>query len=603
MPQDDSFEVQFPLSGLDTASEYGVPRPGTTIRAFNCRSLDPLLERSRGGSRHGLIRYPDDRIPGSSTVVESFTAAGASTWTAPANLTGTVKVEIWGAGGYGTDGNGSTGGSAGGGGEYAQLTAFAAVPSTVYPFVIGSGDTSSGSDGEQSTFNTASLIANGGKGDGTGGTGGTGDVTFDGGAGGTSGAGLGGAGGGAAGGSIGAGDPGQDGQASNTGGNGAVGFGGGGTGGQGATGDVGSESIATAGALPGGGGAGGAFDTGGVDPSFLVSAKGGDGHLLLTYTVLNPIQCLAQLVILDPDYLLTSFENYNPSFVPDPSTSNFPDGNPAGTVPSGNGSRQPDPARDIPPGGGGDQPNRYMPPSPRRRVQIVPSVTTQFDGTPVTFTVTLSGLPGTVPTVGLVTINTNPPGRTGDGLSFTTTGAGTVAFPLSESSYEGTVIYTATHLYVDGVTGKIRGTRGTTKVTWKPNYTLVLTVPFTSHLNLLYDPGTNTTQFQVENPILARLTQVSNGDPVAGRSIRLDIQVDRYDPFTCSSSGFVPSSFNGLKAITDERGYAKFTRYMNFDFTKQVEQLTAAMVLKKTASPIEITSNTELITWYTEFCP
>lgn len=58
----DQIEVPFPLGGMDVAGEFGVQRPGTTPLGKNVRATDPLLERDRGGSRHGLARYPN-RIP------------------------------------------------------------------------------------------------------------------------------------------------------------------------------------------------------------------------------------------------------------------------------------------------------------------------------------------------------------------------------------------------------------------------------------------------------------------------------------------------------------------------------------------------------------
>lgn len=573
MPQqDDSFEVQFPLNGVDTASEYGVPRPGTTIRAFNCRSLDPLQERSRGGSRHGLVRYPDDQIPATKSVTESFTAPGDSTWTAPVDLIGTVKVEMWGAGGGGLDGNTLTGGVGPGGGEYSQLSTFGASPGNSYPFTIGLGG--GASDGGDSTFNTSDLIAIGGKvGDsftglgGAGGSGGTGDVTFDGGAGGNSGFGLGGAGGGASGDSGGAGLSGVDGQASNTGGAGGVGASGGGSGGSGATGDVGSEASATAGTQPGGGGAGGAFNSGGISIGLLLGANGADGKLVLTYDVPALVQHLNQLVVLDPNYLLTSFENFNPDFVPDPSTNNFPDGNPAGTVPSGNGTRNPD--RDIPPGGDGGQPNRYMPPSDRRRLIIVPSSPTAIDGATVTMTITLQGLPGTIPTAGLVTVTTRPSGHSGDGASATTSGGGTATLDVSEPTYEGQIIYTATHLYIDAVTGKPAGTRSSTKVTWRPNY----------NLGVVSTDGTQLDADGKSHPLVSVLSLASDGTPVRNRRILL-----RTDP-----SG----RFGDLKQrLTNPLGEAIFTIK---DSNNEDVTYTVALIPRDSGPPTISASTT--VTW------
>ncbi len=59
----DSQEVPFPLSGVDVSGEFGVQRPGTCADAANVRATDPILERNRGGSRHGLAKYPSDQLP------------------------------------------------------------------------------------------------------------------------------------------------------------------------------------------------------------------------------------------------------------------------------------------------------------------------------------------------------------------------------------------------------------------------------------------------------------------------------------------------------------------------------------------------------------
>lgn len=67
---EETISVSFPLNGLDTAAGYGEQRPGTTADAVNVRGIDPLEERNRGGSRHGLIKYPNQQIPEGAELIQ-----------------------------------------------------------------------------------------------------------------------------------------------------------------------------------------------------------------------------------------------------------------------------------------------------------------------------------------------------------------------------------------------------------------------------------------------------------------------------------------------------------------------------------------------------
>lgn len=107
------------------------------------------------------------------------------TWTSPAAFwspAGTANAcypECIGAGGDGTTAVG-----AGGGGEYAAGEVTGLSPSTGYAVVVGTSGV--GADGEDSTFNSTSIVAKGGKNGtngGAGGTGGTGTTLRAGGAG------------------------------------------------------------------------------------------------------------------------------------------------------------------------------------------------------------------------------------------------------------------------------------------------------------------------------------------------------------------------------------------------------------------------------------
>lgn len=183
---------------------------------------------------------------------------GVFTFTAPKGYT-TVSVVCIGGGGFG----GGNGGSGGGGGALAYIASFAVTQGTTYAVVAGYGGTATGgTTGGASSFNTSTVIANGGVGGiGPGGAGG---------AGGTVGAGTGFAGG--AGGAV------------STGGATYSGGGGGGAGGYTAAGGVGGAvtgtwptltaasgvASATGGA---GGGAGGSTTAG----AYFAAGGGGGG--------------------------------------------------------------------------------------------------------------------------------------------------------------------------------------------------------------------------------------------------------------------------------------------------------------------------------------
>ena len=66
----ETLSIQFPVNGIDTAGEYGVQRPDTTPDAVNVRSYDPFEDRTRGGSRPGLSKYPNQRIPAGDFLIQ-----------------------------------------------------------------------------------------------------------------------------------------------------------------------------------------------------------------------------------------------------------------------------------------------------------------------------------------------------------------------------------------------------------------------------------------------------------------------------------------------------------------------------------------------------
>lgn len=194
-----------------------------------------------------IMSYPSGITGGGTSSVTYSGTPGTFTWTAPAGVT---KVSVVAVGGGGA--GGQNGGGGGGGGALAYVNNFTVTPGNTYSVVTGAGGTLTGGVGNAggaSSFNTSTVIANGGGGGGTYGS-------PTGGAGGTVGAGTGFAGG-----------AGGAGQGTNVGG------GGGGAGGYtaaGGAGGTGNTSSATAGSASTGGGGGGGGGANSV-------ATGGDG--------------------------------------------------------------------------------------------------------------------------------------------------------------------------------------------------------------------------------------------------------------------------------------------------------------------------------------
>lgn len=228
------------------------------------------------------VYYPGGNLVG----VQDYTTAGTYTWVCPAGVTSVNVVCIGG-------GAGGSGSSGGGGGALAYSNNLTVVPGTSYTVVVGAGG-AVGAAGGQSYFNTTATVrANGGTHAGAGGTVGAGS----GGAGGASGSGVagggaggysgtGGAGGGASPAAGGAGGGGAGGGGSRRGTpNGWFGQGGGG-GGVGLAGTgygyITNGAGAAAEGNPGGGGAGGSnggplsdWGTGGAGGTY--GGGGGNG--------------------------------------------------------------------------------------------------------------------------------------------------------------------------------------------------------------------------------------------------------------------------------------------------------------------------------------
>jgi hypothetical protein len=281
----------------------GNHRDNTAYHATNAPP-DPFTDAATNYNRNHSVYARYACITG--TCVEAYSTAGTYTWTAPTGVT-SVNVACWGGGGSGDDGNGlDKGGGGGGGGAYAASTSVAVTAGNSYTVVVGAGGPetsySAGTPiaGEDSSFNTTTIVAKGGGINDTnpnGGTGGqasasTGTTKYNGGNGGTAASvdNGGGGGGGGAGGPDGAGVNGNNasGTTSGTGGagdNGSGGAGGGiatngsdstsGGGGGGGAGEGASQG-GDGGSYGGGGGGGKEFNSGGA---------GSDGACVLTYTI------------------------------------------------------------------------------------------------------------------------------------------------------------------------------------------------------------------------------------------------------------------------------------------------------------------------------
>ncbi len=233
-----------------------------------------------GGGSSGGNASAGNAPVGTAAVV--FTAAGAGTWTCPADVT-QVLAECWGSGGSGGTGSTSSGnGGPGSGGEYAAQNVSVS-PGNVYNYTVGAGGTAvtgtglNGHNGASSTFTGdagVTVTAHGGlagvfgysTGSGpAGGSGSANSVHFNGGAGSPSAPYAGGGGS-----SAGVAAAGNAGINSGAGGTAPTG---GGNGGPGTGSNAGN---ATAGSAPGGGGGGTYFGS-------STSGAGAAGQVRLTY--------------------------------------------------------------------------------------------------------------------------------------------------------------------------------------------------------------------------------------------------------------------------------------------------------------------------------
>ena len=287
------------------------------------------------------------------------------------------------------------------------------------------------------------------------------------------------------------------------------------------------------------------------------------------WTTGNPIQHLAQLTILDADLIITSFENYTPDMIPDPSSNNYPDGNPNGSLPTGYGNRNPN-NRYIPPTGGAGMPARNRPSTPRRRIIATASSNLVVEGNTAQITANLVSLPGDVAVgSGALKVMTIPSGHDGDGFSGTTNISGQYIFNVVENDYEGEVLYIISHTFTNAK-NKLVTCTGVVKITWKPNYTLAL----------VSTDGTELPSGTDKHPLVATLTNTSTGAAVTERSIVLKTN---------------PRSRVGdqKRILTDENGKATFSVS---DAASEFVVYTASLIPKPISSLPTVTA-TVTIDW------
>lgn len=56
-------DIRFPERGMDLSDAFGSQPQATTANGTNVRLYEPSTDRARGGSRPGLVRFVDDRLP------------------------------------------------------------------------------------------------------------------------------------------------------------------------------------------------------------------------------------------------------------------------------------------------------------------------------------------------------------------------------------------------------------------------------------------------------------------------------------------------------------------------------------------------------------
>jgi len=241
--------------------------------------------------------------------------------------------------------------------------------------------------------------------------------------------------------------------------------------------------------------------------------------------------------------------------IPDPSSNNFPNGNPNGSVPDGYGIRNP--GRYIWPTGSAGYPIRNRPASPRERLTVTPSVSTSYDGSLATLNINLQNLPSTSPVASsVVKVSTLPRGRSGDGLSGTTNGSGNVSISVLENGYEGSVLYIVQNQYLN-TAGKMVSCTGTCTINWLANYTVSFVFLNQNPFQRVKDNYPNPSYY------LATIKNNVTGKAGIGRKLFYNMLFDLHDGDGWRAPGGQPyvSGMSTLLSVgsADQNGQMQFT--------------------------------------------
>lgn len=247
-----------------------------------------------------------------------------------------------------------------------------------------------------------------------------------------------------------------------------------------------------------------------VQDPFLQRTRGGARTGLQKYGDIVPggvsvIQMLEQLT--DPQYqnLATVFEDYQTDSVDDESTNN-------GGI-TRNPGRLTIWGRKIPPRGSGAQPNRTQPEQVRRRVQLVANHATRLNGESLILTATVTQVDTGFPVnAAVVVLTTNPVGQDGYGEDETTLLDGECTFTVSEPTFNGDIVYFASHTYIPGGAAYPTTVRGIVTVEWQPNESIILTSPH----------GTSLPADGKSHPLFATLINNPTNLPVGGKMLKLN---------------------------------------------------------------------------------
>lgn len=63
-------DMGFPMHGLNLVAEFERQPPGSTVQGKNVRAFDLYLQRMRGGSRPGLVKYISSQVLGISSKIQ-----------------------------------------------------------------------------------------------------------------------------------------------------------------------------------------------------------------------------------------------------------------------------------------------------------------------------------------------------------------------------------------------------------------------------------------------------------------------------------------------------------------------------------------------------